>query len=289
MRFRCLVVSLALYAAFASDSWGQSQQPSPRPSEISHPKQSQSQTSPQQTTEDLRGTEKAPVVVNVLPAPRTLEEAKQDAQDRQDKATLEWRTLLLTSITTIVLVLQLFVFGLQARRLNQTVKAMKDSEIRQLRAYVSINPKMMNGFGGTNRIQIECMTKNHGQTPAFDINHVFDMDVFPNPMPDNFVFPVPSQPVAQDQGLFPGGDMKTWFNNPRLLSSAEIDEIEAGSKFLWVWGSTFYRDAFDKKRETPFKFCAGGPAFAASVKAVRQGKPDPGFGWAYGTGHNQGT
>src|SRR5450631_1992348 len=75
MRLRCLVIALTLLlAAIASDSWGQSKQPSPKASQ-------------QKATQQERGTEDSPVVVKVLPAEKPKDELDREIEkqgaDRQ--------------------------------------------------------------------------------------------------------------------------------------------------------------------------------------------------------------
>jgi len=63
-----------LLAAFASDSWGQSKQPSPA-------------ASPQKATQQERGSEDSPVVVKVIPTEKSKDElARENAKDKEKLA-----------------------------------------------------------------------------------------------------------------------------------------------------------------------------------------------------------
>jgi hypothetical protein len=272
MRLYCLIVALALSAAFASDSWGQSQQPSPRPSEVSQPKQSQSETSQQQTTEDQRGTEKAPIVVKVLPSEHTPEEAKQYAQDRQDKTTLEWRTLLLTAITAIVLVLQLFVFGWQARRLHQTIETMQGTERRSLRAYVGMD-KLGFEVPHENTVNfaidldtpgvihddfITVKVRNFGATPASDVCvFVYAVTTGPGQRLDETFFP------NNDGDRVPTGAVRIWLTrftlHPNQIEIVKaifhphvVRDARAGRANLYFYGRIYYRDIYGRPWRTRF-------------------------------------
>jgi hypothetical protein len=100
MRLRCLVIALTFVAAIASDSWGQSKQPSPK-------------GSPQNTTQQDRGTENSPVVVKVLPTEKSQTELRNDVEKQESdrhlvKLTgdlakyterLFWATLILAAVT----------------------------------------------------------------------------------------------------------------------------------------------------------------------------------------------
>lgn len=124
MRFRCLVIALTLWAAFASDSWGQSKQPSPKASQ-------------QKATQQERGTEESPVVVKVLPAEKPKDELareteKQEADRQLVKLTsdlahytrlLFWATGFLALVTG-----GLVYFGFrQVRDNRRSIKAAEDS------------------------------------------------------------------------------------------------------------------------------------------------------------------
>src|SRR5258707_6835306 len=75
MRFRCLLTALVLLAAFASDSWGQSKQPSPK-------------ASPQKATQQEPGSEDCPVVVKVIPTEKSKDELARQQAQAQENATL---------------------------------------------------------------------------------------------------------------------------------------------------------------------------------------------------------
>src|SRR6202790_3419909 len=124
MRLRCLVIALTFVAAIASDSWGQSKQPSPKASQ-------------QKATQQERGTEDSPVVVKVLPAEKPKDELareieKQDADRQLVKLTgdlahytqlLFWATGFLALVTG-----GLVYFGFrQVRDNRRSIKAAEDS------------------------------------------------------------------------------------------------------------------------------------------------------------------
>jgi hypothetical protein len=106
-----------------------------------------------------RGTEQSPFIVKVLPFPST-----------------DW-VAVFTAVLCTVGVLQLAVFGLQARRLKQTIQAMRATEMTQLRAYVGVErmevileqsqPSIsVAGFHDLIHIGL----KNFGVTPAYQVS-----------------------------------------------------------------------------------------------------------------------
>ena len=113
MRFCCLVIALAFLAAFASDSWGQSQKFS----------QPQAQRAQQQAAPDQRGTQNEPVVVKVFPAQEDEKKASQDATEHEEKRQFDRDTLRLTKLTVGIIFLQLLIFVAQAYYLRGTLNA----------------------------------------------------------------------------------------------------------------------------------------------------------------------
>jgi len=166
------------------------------------------------------------------------------------------------------------------------VKDAKHTAERQLRAYISMNPEIIRGFGHTEKIVVDFLTKNHGSTPAFEIDYAFGMGVFPNPLPKGFTFPAADRFVTDKSALFPAANMISWFNNDRVLDPDDVKNVEKDTHRFYVWGTTTYRDAFGKLRHTDFSASVGGRTFAESVKATQAGMKDPGFRWQFGTKHN---
>jgi hypothetical protein len=75
---------------------------------------------------DLRGTDSSPVAVKVLPTPKTKEETAQEQQTRQDQSDANWWMVKLTGVIGMIGLLQLWVFGRQARRLKETILKMEE-------------------------------------------------------------------------------------------------------------------------------------------------------------------
>ena len=123
------LVALTLLAAFASDSWGQSQRkPPPR----EEPKSTQ-----RPTASDQRGTEQFPAIVKVIPSPKTTEEAEADRKDREDKNRSDWWLVRLTGALAIIGALQLAVFGWQGVQLKLTVSAAKEASALSKNEFIS--------------------------------------------------------------------------------------------------------------------------------------------------------
>ena len=131
MKLRCLVIALALLAAFASDSRGQSQKPS----------RNDAQKTEQATKPDQRGTPNQPLSVNIVPT----DEQKADAQKKDrdaaikaadDKKLVEYTgyQVLIGIITFFIFVLQLIAFSLQACYMRRSYVEMRRTTRATIRA-----------------------------------------------------------------------------------------------------------------------------------------------------------
>jgi hypothetical protein len=172
---------------------------------------------------------------------------------------------------------------------NLVLGAKKASE-RQLRSYLSMNPHSMGGFfeGGITRIGF--LPKNHGQTPAYRIHHIFDSGVLPNPLPAGFQFPPPIREIRTEFTSFPNSPTdSTWFNGESPLTKEEVTLVTADKAAFWCWGKTSYRDIFGKERGVLFYVSAGGKDFVTFQAMYRAGKRKglPEWHWNYGHRHGE--
>jgi hypothetical protein len=75
---------------------------------------------------DLLGTDSSPITVKVLATQQTKEETTQEQQTRQDQSDANWWMVRLTAFIGLIGLVQTIVFGLQARRLRQTINKMEE-------------------------------------------------------------------------------------------------------------------------------------------------------------------
>ncbi|MBE3039270.1 MAG: hypothetical protein IMZ62_10720 [Chloroflexi bacterium] len=80
----------------------------------------------QQPTTDARGTEASPVIVKVVPTPKTQEQTTDEEADREQQSSTNRWTIRLTVILALIGFGQLCVYALQARRLRETVVKMDE-------------------------------------------------------------------------------------------------------------------------------------------------------------------
>jgi hypothetical protein len=157
---------------------------------------------------------------------------------------------------------------------------------RELRAYLSVipgrclihkgNPPHING--------VVCIVKNHGRTPAFEMNFVFGISV----LPIGAELPTATGKISENAAIFPEAHINTVFN--QCFSSDETANVMKGTHRLHIWGQATYRDAFRKRRITRFSASLGGQDFANNFQAVQQGRPlPPTFSWTFEDRHNDAT
>jgi hypothetical protein len=134
-----------------------------------------------------------------------------------------------------------------------------DTEKRQLRAYMGVNPGEVTNFG--TRTQIFSLTRrNVGQTPAYDVGFIgIDGDIllFGSPIPPS---PGCTTPKLSDLfTIFPNNpvpwDITVW-NQDKFtkdkIDTVRVNESRIGGYMFMLWGTICYRDAFKKPHYTNF-------------------------------------
>jgi hypothetical protein len=176
------------------------------------------------------------------------------------------------------------------RAANAAIEQSERHAQQQLRAYLAMVPEAAGGFFAGDVVTIELRPRNHGQTPAYKIRHMFEIEVLPYPLPKVFVFPKPTRVVATNFTAFPQGQDKTWFNAKAATQAADITSVANGAATLNIWGTTFYNDAFGNTHSVDFNAYVGGIEFVEAQAAFRNGMPYHGkmWSWSWGAGHNNG-
>jgi hypothetical protein len=274
MRFRCLVIALALLAAFVSDSWGQSRQKSP-----------EQKPAAQQTGSDLRGTEQSPLIVKVAPALKTDADreaetnerervAKADKQKEKSDADLVKYTaelalftegLFAATVALFVATLGLVVAAMiQSRDMKASIavnRTAANAALRQANAMVAIESPIF----AIRQLKLVGFEDEQGAVPTADpvppglpppfcrplilmenrgrtemtINRVFcDWIVAPT---------IDETPEYHFEEVWNGALVKesaAWFpsQNGIRLNQLEAETIENFGQFLWVYGKIIYTD-----------------------------------------------
>jgi hypothetical protein len=142
-----------------------------------------------------------------------------------------------------------------------TIWKMRDTEERQLRAYVFAEAKSFQrgiaraGAGivpPTQQWRYEIKFMNSGQTPAYEFTQFTFSDVFDEPVSEaDFVPSGPEKPISKAP-LPPGHAVNTHGTHP--VSAADAGDISAGRKGFYVFGEIRYIDAFKRQRAVTFRF-----------------------------------
>jgi hypothetical protein len=244
MRLRCLVIVLAILAASAPDSWGQSKQPA---------------TTPQQNAaQQDRGTENSPVVVRVIPPEKSQDElesekAKRISDEQIVKLTgdLAWYTKLLFGATALLV---LATAGLVISGLYQLRDARRQmAHDRQVeRAYVFARvvteaeqyPAMRSGTPTTVSAEyIEVALDNHGKTAGY-IDDVAISSCIPEELPKPADLDADYKRSKWEMGVSipPDG------TDVRVPKRFELRAVKGHV----VYGRVYYRDIFGGSHSSGF-------------------------------------
>ena len=135
----------------------------------------------------------------------------------------------------------------------------RDTAERQLRAYVSVQVERTPDINQKNLMEIHLEIRNHGQTPALDIQYDACFEEMEQGV-DNVEF---------DRRLAAGMEITAFRSKTFLhpgavrraivyhvaLTEIERDLIKKGesTRALFIWGEVKYRDVFEGKRNTRFR------------------------------------
>lgn len=222
---------------------------------------------------DLRGTQQAPLVVSATLAKSSDDIHKED-QDRVERRASDWRTLILGIATAIILALQLWVFGQQARRLHQsidemkiateatktaahaaetTVETMKATARRQLRAYVAIKDPLISRVDQQGQPEATITIRNYGQTPAYQFSVSTEMALV-----SSFE---QACAVPDRRGLLghlgPGADFTVRLTALFTISNAQFAQLATEVVSIFVYGIIRYVDTFGEPHFTRFRLQMG--------------------------------
>jgi len=125
---------------------------------------------------------------------------------------------------------------------------------RALRAYVSVvsgGIQVVNLTQGGQGIAIHVELKNSGQTPGYDFTAWMKQPRILPATDTPFDQPTPVDQRAGTSIIGPGGS--THINWTMAATPAELADIQAGTKRVFVWGGANYSDIFGKKRAFIFR------------------------------------
>jgi hypothetical protein len=134
----------------------------------------------------------------------------------------------------------------------------RDAEVRQLRAYIVLDPAMISFRSDQNTaVEVEYYIKNVGQTAALHLKVRSNVALFIWPIPDDFVLPsIREDPTAAftENTVYPGfKDTNIGRAWSRTFSREEIRRAEwASIQRIYVFGVGIYNDVFGEERHSHF-------------------------------------
>jgi hypothetical protein len=270
MKLRHTAIALALLAAFASDSWGQSKQAP-----------AQSKQSAEPPAADQRGTDKVPFSVKIVPAPDSKEKTDKEEHERKEKAIVDeklaFETQRIADYTNRLALFTVFLFcaavaqaGLFVWQLLLIRASLTDAKIAADAAKEAADAAKAqiklarDDFNATHRpkiriknvwlaqqllpdtpVIVDILLVNVGNVPAVIANVGLDFNVI-NPelgmLPGNLEPPrVPTDAIGMICGL--GITIRiNGIGSRAPFDEARIDAIQQGRRTLCCFGAVEYFD-----------------------------------------------
>ena len=200
--------------------------------------------------------EKAPVVTT-----QTAEPSFADSLVHEVKIT----DILLALFTGVLVVLG----WIQARRMRETVAAAKESVavaeksartaeealvagqrafmfIREIKTFLHQDPET-----GKFHWTIHPVWANSGNTPTRGLSINTTYRLLDKPLPANYEFP------ESKENLIPtiAGPRSMVEASPGTLSSEDLEAVQQGKKFFYIWGWAEYHDMFEGTKKRVTRFC----------------------------------
>jgi hypothetical protein len=126
---------------------------------------------------------------------------------------------------------------------------MEETAERELRAYVLV---VRGGIAPGNPPAARIILRNYGRTPAYDVRVWVGVDIA---RPGKREFPAAPKDLPMGKSIIgPGGELISTERVGRPLAADETIRFARGETWLYAWGEVSYRDAFDNRRLTRFRF-----------------------------------
>jgi hypothetical protein len=286
LRLCQIALGIALLLALPDNS--QSQQPSPSPGGEGQPPQSQSAQPAKESESNQRGTENAPFIVKILPAPETKQEPAASNRDEFDKASsdkkiadftelLFWATVALSVIAAF----QLFVFSWQGIQLRNAVKASRDEFLASHRPKIRIKHLVFaKEILPQEPIIVHLTCVNHGTSEAT----LSEIGIKYFVVPDKLLPPPTGIDAIPNLGIV-GGRLPCGYNwetkcinANKILTQQDHDDIQMERAKLYCVGFVSYHDDAKRLRITGFcrvlTFQPGQLAFQSNSRFRRFRDPD---------------
>jgi len=164
--------------------------------------------------------------------------------DTDKSCAMEWAAVISAAFTTLIALGTAVV-------LIQTLGAQKKSAMQELRAYVYLTEaKIADDQSG-----IVYSYKNFGLTPAYDLRFLSGYSICDpgefKPAEINEAVDLTQRDLAPSQGLRASTGASPNFTEE---FARQLLQLRSGAKVMFCYGRMEYRDAFDRRRGTHFRF-----------------------------------
>lgn len=263
-------ILLIIALSFCVYAFAESQPAISTPSKSTNQKQEKSAETNQETTKDLRGTYKSPLVVDVISAPDTNKIAERKSEQEGEKSTLDR----LTAFSTVALAVITFFLALYTARLwgatDKLVKGAEETAQRQLRAYVHVRRAQASRDNDA-ILWAKVEIQNFGQTPAYDVvQWIGIVGVSEGDIPN---FTNPGSDFKKAKGIIgPGSFTEFLIPTHDKITPQKDAALMAGKATIYVYGEVFYRDVFNIPHVTKFRmFLSGEGSAEGKFKNTEEG------------------
>lgn len=208
-----------------------------------------------QKPKDAVPTPVAPAPIQVLSEVHERKNEKQQNNGEQE-GTEFWPVffgLKLKITDTIIAAFTVLLFAATAALWKATrdlVSGADRNAERQARAYISVMQARV--FFAESSLRVIVHAKNYGQTPAYNVSHIYGAEIAILPFEPDFIR-TGERPNDKSGSIGPGaehGFILTLDNIP----ADRLNAAKRGSLPVIAWGAIWYDDAFGNERRTDFRF-----------------------------------
>ena len=211
----------------------------------------------QHSESNVRESYSTPLEVHVT---KTHSESKEDTEDRNEHANVDWWTIRIGVLTFLILCVQAGVFWKQAARLRESVEEMKTATkatesvtatlVTNNRPWLSFQPKLgaFNVEGDSFGLHIDLIVKNVGNSPAkqvVELSEIITNDGFNSESLASMIesYIVPAYASATRKSSLP----TLFSNDSETFQIVQMGKIPACNEVRIVCGVGYQFEAGEKK------------------------------------------
>lgn len=240
-----MIGSVIILFLTSSVSVAQLQAPAQIPLKASNHAEQKSNITNRIAEHSQRGTEKMPLIVRTLPAPKDKEEAEHEVYERHEKPTnerwLTYSTIWLAFVTTFLAIFTAYLWD-ATRKL---VKRAEETARQQLRAFIfgkGFNHAPHIWDGAIREYVLWVTWENVGLTPGIDVCSWVEVKTLPTNEEHQIIFAPSNERRPTVMG--PRATTQTAFI---AISLEKMMQKWRNETSIFVWSRVEYRDIFDSR------------------------------------------